>query len=71
MGNNAPDYENNLFFTPKEGLSKEDLIHNLRQIEECPEGEMEDHVLADRLLLDYINDAEVTDAFNSINKWYA
>ena len=29
-----------------------------------------DHRAADRALLDYINDPEVTKAFNDIEKWY-
>lgn len=30
-----------------------------------------DHITADKLLLAYINDYEVTELFNSIDKWYA
>ena len=29
-----------------------------------------DHVTADELLLEYINDSEVSELFNSIHKWY-
>ena len=29
------------------------------------------HVEADKLLLDYINDEEIREAFDSWNKWYA
>ena len=29
------------------------------------------HIRADELLLEYINDQEVTDLFNKIEKWYA
>ena len=29
------------------------------------------HVFADEALLDYIDDGEVTDAFEAIKKWYA
>lgn len=30
-----------------------------------------DHILADEALLAYINDPAVTEAFNSVVKWYA
>lgn len=33
--------------------------------------EEDNHVLADKLLLEYIWNQEITDAFNSIKKWYA
>lgn len=29
------------------------------------------HVLADQALLEFINDREVTDAFEAIERWYA
>jgi hypothetical protein len=29
------------------------------------------HVCADKLLLEYIGDQEVTDLFDAIDKWYA
>lgn len=29
------------------------------------------HRIADQLLLDYINDKEITDAFRNIRKWYS
>lgn len=33
--------------------------------------EEENHYRADRLLLEYINDTEVTTLFDNIKKWYA
>lgn len=29
------------------------------------------HAAADKLLLDYINDEQIADAYNNIEKWYA
>jgi len=29
------------------------------------------HALADKLLLEYVGDAKVTDAFERIDKWYS
>lgn len=50
-------------------MTKNDLIEKLRGL---PSGDEErDHALADDLLLEYIDDLEVSDAFNSIPKWYA
>lgn len=55
-------------------MTKQELIKALKNIkkeqnkfadEEC------DHIKADELLLQYINDENVTKAFESINKWYA
>jgi len=34
-------------------------------------GEEEGHMRADRLLLDYIGDEEVSEIFDSARKWYA
>lgn len=31
----------------------------------------DDHIEADRILLAYINDPRVTEAFDAIEKWYA
>lgn len=51
-------------------MTKQELIEALR---ECVnKGDPEDHHLAaDQLLLDYINDPEVQEAFDNIEKWYA
>ena len=52
-----------------------DVLYELRQIEAGQKGgasEPEcDHDRADGLLLDYIDDDEVREAFNAIRKWYA
>lgn len=50
-------------------MTREELIAALRH---CTTGDCEaDHANADELLLKYINDPEVTAAFNDIDKWYA
>ena len=52
------------------GLTKEDLIKRLKELQssddlECAHGE------ADALLLRFIDDEEVEEAFDEIDKWYA
>jgi hypothetical protein len=50
-------------------MNKLDLI---KKLEECKEEDIESgHIRADNLLLEYINDKEVTEAFKSLSKWYA
>ena len=50
-------------------MEKEDLIKRLR---DCNSGDTEnDHLTADDLLLEYIDDKEITDAYNEVDKWYA
>lgn len=50
-------------------MTKEELIIKLKN---CNSGDEEiDHVNADRTLLEYINDEEVTKTFHDIDKWYA
>jgi hypothetical protein len=51
-------------------MTKEQLLialKNLSNNNDCEEA----HVEADGLLLEYINDAEITKAFQQIEKWYA
>ncbi len=61
-------------------MTKEQLVKQLQKLarqvkgwEWNKEGESPEsaHVSADRALLDYIEDEEVTKAFDSIDKWYA
>ena len=51
------------------------LLSELNKISELQEsgdgGYAGRHAKADQLLLDYINDEKVTEAFNKIKKWYA
>jgi len=50
-------------------MTKEELIAKLKA---CNTGDCEmDHCDADDLLLAFIDDPEVTEAFNDIDKWYA
>lgn len=51
-------------------MTKEELIVKLK---ECSEnGDLEQaHIDADDALLEYINDPEITQAFNSCEKWYS
>ena len=50
-------------------MTKEELIDKLEElIFDDPEN---GHMVADKLLLKYINDAEITESFDKINKWYA
>ena len=51
-------------------MTKEKLIEELKQ--QLNNGDQEDaHIAADNLLLQYINDKEIEDAYNMIDKWYA
>lgn len=61
-------------------MSKEQLIARLREIGMRQIGvrgrvkgrdEERDHVDADGALIDYINDPEITAAYEAITKWYA
>lgn len=52
-------------------MTKEELIEALKEIAANNDDEEVDHARADALLLEYIGDNEVTEAFDSINKWYA
>lgn len=59
-------------------ITKEELIKGLEEIrnkEEDPKKpgyyQVDAHIDADDLLLSYINDEEVTEAFEAIDKWYS
>lgn len=52
-------------------MNIEELKEQLRAIADNPGQIDEDHIHADVLLLKYINDPEVTELFESIEKWYA
>lgn len=54
------------------GNIKIDKKKLLRLLEDCNTGDAErDHIKADELLLLYIDDDEISRAFESIDKWYA
>jgi hypothetical protein len=61
-------------------MTRKQLIERLQKLAGSTEGWQENmggespegaHVKADRILLEYIGDEEVTKAFDSIDKWYA
>ena len=52
-------------------MTKKELKEKLDELYHLPNDEEEAHILADRALLDFINDPEVTKKFLRIYKWYA
>lgn len=57
-------------------MTRDELLKLLQRIGQEgiePEGKYEesDHIAADNALLNFINDAEITEAFLSIKKWYS
>lgn len=52
-------------------MTKEELIEKLTKIYENGEYPAPDHENADELLLQYIDDDDVRNAFERIEKWYA
>jgi hypothetical protein len=51
-------------------ITKEELIKKLKELAEDDDYEMT-HVKADNLLLLYLNDEEIREAYESVGKWYA
>lgn len=51
-------------------MTKEELIAALKALVEDSPGE-ENHIEADGLLLRWINDPEIIEAYLAIEKWYA
>ncbi len=52
-------------------MTKEELIQRLKELQRDngdPEGE---HLVADDLLLEFIDDADITGEYVKIKKWYA
>jgi hypothetical protein len=61
-------------------MTKEELIEQLNSLEDQHRYQIMGqqgvdtervHVAADELLLDYINDTEIREAFEALRKWYA
>ena len=51
-------------------MTKEELIKKLKEQQLNSDTEMA-HSIADDLLIEYVNDKEIEEAFDSIDKWYA
>lgn len=51
-------------------ITKEELIKKLKELAKDDDYEMA-HVKADALLLLYLNDEEIEEAYDSVGKWYA
>ncbi len=51
-------------------MTKDELIVALYRIAVANEDREQGHIYADKLLLEYIDDAEVTEAYRAIDKWY-
>ena len=58
-------------------ITKKELLNKLNAIQERAldptksSDEEDDHVTADKLLLEYIDSEEISRAFNVIDKWYS
>lgn len=53
-----------------EGLTRDALLERLREM--SPKGDIETlHCRADHLLLRFIDDTEVTEAFVALHRWYS
>lgn len=53
------------------GMKREMLIKLLKQSQIINGDKEATHMEIDKALLEYIDDKEITDLFNSIEKWYA
>ena len=51
-------------------MTKAELLEALRKCAQDSDTEGA-HAEADGLLLEYINDSEITEAYNAIEKWFA
>jgi hypothetical protein len=51
-------------------MTKEELLAKLRECQKGGDIE-DDHYEADQALLEFINDKDVTEAYEAIEKWYA
>lgn len=51
-------------------MTKQELLEKLEELHDGWDHEA-NHSIADKLLLEFINDPEVTEAFDKIEKWYA
>lgn len=53
-------------------ITKEELITELEKLVKTENDDYETtHAKADMLLIQYINDEEITEAYDNVGKWYA
>lgn len=52
-------------------MSKDELLVKLKALHGDDLDSEAAHIEADEWLLEYINDAEISEAYNEIEKWYA
>lgn len=52
-------------------MTIDELVEKLIEIQHSENDEEQDHIDADNLLLEFINNEKVTEAFNNIYKWYS
>ena len=51
-------------------MDKKELLEKLKKLQ--GDGDTENqHCMADDLLLEFINDEQISEEYNKINKWYA
>ena len=55
---------------PSNNIEKNKLLSILKSLATNSNDKEYGHQSADRVLLNYINDPEVTKAFNDVEKWY-
>lgn len=51
-------------------MKRQELLKKLKECKEMGDFEHQ-HALADKFLLEFINDEEISKAFDEIGKWYA
>ena len=51
-------------------MDRTELIKKLKKLDKCYDFESA-HYKADRLLIKYINDKEIEDAYDNVGKWYS
>ena len=71
MCNKEELIEESLTFLPVR-MTKKELIEQLKELVESSWSNAENaHAAADKLLLEFVNDSEITEAFEQIEKYYA
>ena len=50
-------------------LTKKELIKRLNELKDCKDSQYR-HIEADRLLIQFIEDKEIKEAYEAISKWY-